>query len=330
MQIYEKEIYKFLKFKNKINSDIVMIGGGRWTKVLIIEIIKNFPNIKRIFIFTKNEKKIKIWKEKKKIDNLFFLRNLRIVKSNNIKFAVVANKNEDHYDSCKKLINAGCNILVEKPLSDNIQNFKKLILLSKKKKRYVILGMQFFYSYFFHYIKCEILKKKKIKELNFFWFDRKNELRHGEVKKYDKNLSFFEDIFYHIYSIIFLFLDHGKIKANSIFKKNKNKISFIYDNTKVTINFSRLSKFRKRILKFELIGNDTLEINFSNFQKIKCKIFNKNIKIPKKFMVGALKYELFSFLILKKYKKNKILNDIENLKNFIINLSTLKKSLNLN
>ena len=65
MQIYEKEIYKFLKFKNKINSDIVMIGGGRWTKVLIIEIIKNFPNIKRIFIFTKNEKKIKIWKEKK-------------------------------------------------------------------------------------------------------------------------------------------------------------------------------------------------------------------------------------------------------------------------
>ena len=47
-------------------------------------------------------------------------------------------------------------------------------------------------------------------------------------------------------------------------------------------------------------------------------------------MVGALKYELFSFLILKKYKKNKILNDIENLKNFIINLSTLKKSLNLN
>ena len=47
-------------------------------------------------------------------------------------------------------------------------------------------------------------------------------------------------------------------------------------------------------------------------------------------MVGALKYELFIFLILKKYKKNKILNDIENLKNFIINLSTLKKSLNLN
>ena len=324
MQNYEKEIYKFIKFKNKINSDIIIMGGGRWTKVLIIEIIKNFPNIKIIFILTKNKKKINICKKKKKFDNLFLIENLKIVKSNNIKFAIVANKNKDHYDSCKKLLNAGCNILVEKPLSDNIHNFKKLILLSKKKKRFIILGMQFFYSYFFHFIKSEILKRKKIKELNVFWFDRKNEARHGEIKKYDKNLSFFEDIFYHIYSIIFLFLDNGKIKANSIFKKGKNKVSFIYDNTKVTINFSRLSKFRKRILKFELIGNDMLEINFSNFQKIKCKIFNKDIKIPKKFMVGALKYELFHYLISKKYKKNKIVNDIRNLKNFIINLSMLK------
>ena len=67
MQNYEKEIYKFIKFKNKINSDIIIIGGGRWTKVLIIEIIKNFPNIKKIFILTKNKKKIKICKKKKNL-----------------------------------------------------------------------------------------------------------------------------------------------------------------------------------------------------------------------------------------------------------------------
>ena len=91
--------------------------------------------------------------KKKKFDNLFLIENLKIVKSNNIKFAIVANKNKDHYDSCKKLLNAGCNILVEKPLSDNIHNFKKLILLSKKKKKIYYFRNAIFLFIFFSFYK---------------------------------------------------------------------------------------------------------------------------------------------------------------------------------
>ena len=51
MNVSLKELVYFQKFKNKIKHNIIVFGSGRWAKVIISELLENFPNIKHIIIY---------------------------------------------------------------------------------------------------------------------------------------------------------------------------------------------------------------------------------------------------------------------------------------
>ncbi len=164
MNVSLKELVYFQKFKNKIKHNIIVFGSGRWAKVIISELLENFPNIKHIIIVTNYKNQLEKWKKKKNFKKIIITSNYKELKKYNSNFALVVNKNEDHYKTCSKAINLNQNVLVEKPLRINELSLKKLINESIKKKLFIYLSLPYLFANYFLYIKKKIIKKKKNKK----------------------------------------------------------------------------------------------------------------------------------------------------------------------
>jgi hypothetical protein len=326
---YKKHIQNFNKKKNNIKQSVVLVGCGRWGKVLLNEILYNFKNIEQIYVVTNYQKNLQKWINKKRCKNIKILKNFNEIKKINCRFAIVAKKNEHHYHFCKKLLNGRYNVLVEKPFVNNIKKARYLLSLSIRKNFFLLISLPFFYAHFFYYIKEKIITNLKVLKFTIYWFDKKKEIRYGSIKKHDRKLNQIEDIFYHIYSIINIFLGKGNFSFQRQIMKYKKyrKLVFNYNYCNVEINFSKNWPNRKRILNLELSNGKNVSINFINNNVIKTYYDKKMIKLPEKVCQKTLKYQLFSFFNLRNFKIKNNVNDIRNLKNLLISLEKLKKYL---
>ena len=89
---YFRSISQFSKEKKKINHKILILGRGRWSKVIIRELNYNFPNLKNIYVFSPK------FKEKKnKRGNIILINSLNLIKEEKINYIIIANKNDKKF-----------------------------------------------------------------------------------------------------------------------------------------------------------------------------------------------------------------------------------------
>lgn len=316
----------FLSQKKKIKSNILIVGSGRWSKVLIKEILKNFQNIKKIFVTTKYKLNLKKWIKEEKLKRIIILDKFLDIKKIKSNYAIVANKTRDHYKFTKKLLLNNFNVIVEKPFVLNLCQINELKKISKKKNLFLLISLQFIYSRYFFFLKKKI--RKKILTIDIEWFDKKNEIRHGFKKSYSYGINYFEDIFYHIYSILFFLFGKKKIvfvKKN--FRSKKKNILFKFGSFFINIHFSKNFDNRKRTISFKFLDNKVLFINFSNDKNIKISFCGKFLKQHQNISDTSIKYQLFYFLMLKKYKLEILLNDLRKLNGLFSGLKKLRNFL---
>jgi len=325
---FPKNIKAFNKNKNKISQNLLILGSGRWAKVILDEITKNFPNLK-IYLYSNNFTELEKWIKNEKYYNVFLIDSLQKIKKIKCKFAIIANKNKSHFSSCCKLLKLNFNVLVEKPFTLKFKDTTKLLKISSQKKLFLLISLQFFYAKYFYFIKKKFLKKSKINKISIQWFDRKNEIKNKILKIHDVEIDYVEDVFYHLYSILEVLLGKGdyEFKRKNIVKRGVNTLFFNYQKRQIILRSSRTFSTRKRIIKIYYSKNKKLFINFSKDSKIQAKINKYLIKFPEYICDTTLKYQLFFFLNLKKYESELLLNDVRNLNNLFLSLKKLKKVL---
>jgi len=322
---YLKNITLFNRERILINHKILIIGRGRWSQIIINELNSNFPNIEKIFVFSSKFKQ-----KKSKIKKIIFINSLTLLKKQNIKYIIIANKNSDHFKYVKLFIKNKYNILCEKPLVVTKNKLLSLESKIKKNKCFLMISMQFFYAFYFNFINKNLVKNRKIKKIIIDWFDKKNEKRKGIVKNHDLKINFLEDIFYHVYSALYLLanIKEYSFKQKPLKEENRIKVNFFTNNKIETIlNSSRSYTRRIRVIKIYFKNRDCLFLNFSKDSNIKAKLNNKTIRIPSLLMSKTIKYQLYFFLKQRKNDKKIELNNFLNLKNFFRNLYLLKEKL---
>ncbi len=294
-KINQKKTFKIEK--DKITKNILIVGSGRWAKEIVKVINSNFTNIKKIFILTNYKKQFSNWTTKSINKKIYYLSNLEELRKINCHDAIIANQNKDHLRYSKYLINNNFNVLVEKPLFLKEKEYNYLILLSKKKNKKILLSLPYLFASPFNFISKKI-NRERLYKLNFYWFDKNQEIKNKLLKKHDLNINFTSDIFFHIYSILVNMNFNTKFSYFSKIKiiKNYEKFNFGNKNLEINIISSRYAKVRKRILEIMLKNGKKYIINFSKDLNFKAKINNKLIKVPKKFLDTTLKYQIFFFL----------------------------------
>ncbi len=241
-----------------MKNNVGLIGKGRWGKIL--------------------KKKLK------KLANLKFIHGRKnsytnIIRKEKIQWVFIATPNHTHYKIVKECIKNGVNVFCEKPLSESVDQAKKLIDFAKKKK--VKLFVSDLYSYYSN-------KFNKLKTENLIY-------RSKFVNKLDN--EFFYRFMYHDISILYKFFKKNKLANCSIYKKdNKNvfKITIIFKNKKSLIFLYNLSSKKK----YHSINNLEIRSNKDVLEEMIKKVLKKNID----FKYNNNK-ALFVVKIIKKIKK---------------------------
>ena len=293
--------------KKKIIKKILLIGGGRWAQIYLNELIKNKV---KVYVLSSNKGLKKIFINHKFKDYKIFKKFADI----NIKtdfYIIVSNSTEKRLNIIKKIAHLKNEILIEKPLINNPDNYFKY----KLNKKNIYLGLQFSYSTYFKYIKAQI-KNEKIKGLKLNWFHSKN-----EKKKFNKNIHFVEDVYYHFFSIIRIFLKNKNL-INNYSSIKKNKIASTYKQTKIVLNASKDKKQKKRVL-IVTTNKSEFVIDFKDMNEI---LIKKNKKFNKKIVknIKNIPIQINNFL----HNKNKIKeNSLKNLNYLFDDLIKIKKFL---
>lgn len=150
----------------KNTKEVILVGGGRWAQIYLNNLLKR--NLKLTLVSKNNDlKKILLKNKSKKIK---FQNDLATTKIKKNDFIIIANKTEARLNIFKKYKNKSNQILFEKPLFLNPNNFKKY----KLKKDNFYLALQFNFAKYFKIIRKKI-ENEKIYSIKLNWFDNYNE-----------------------------------------------------------------------------------------------------------------------------------------------------------
>lgn len=282
--------------------NVGLIGYGKYGKKYYNNLLKD-----------KNFKIIKILrKSKKKTNNLFTNDKKDFFKLKNIDLYIIASPAASHYEYLRTALIKKKHVIIEKPLVDKFDEFKKIKKLIKNSRKIILINHTDLYMNAYLNLKKIIDKIGKIRSVKLV-YGKIDLYPVGDIKNRYK-LPHFEWLPHPLAIILDLFKNQNfKIKLKEKRKIHKKKL---YQNLKVflvgrkinaEVNFSNYLKNKKRNL--EIFGTNG-SLLYKGYDKKKC-FFKKNgmLNYLKTVEIDPLKNLLNNFKI--KYKNKKFSDDRE-------------------
>lgn len=254
------------KYLHNCPKHIAVFGGGRWARVLIQTVCRIVPEITKVSIFSpKNAKTMSIWVlEKHFKQNVYIHSDFSHLNIQKINVAIIANAARDHESIIEKSLQAGIDVLVEKPATLSYTSTAKLVKLANIKNILFSSAHIFLFARYTDNFSRLVTNSKQIKSIYVIWTDPKVEKRYGENKQYDQGLPIIYDWLPHILSIISTFTKNSPITGINVdLCKGGSyvKIKFLLGNIFCKLKLVRNDKIRRR--EFKVTTNQLLKLDFS-------------------------------------------------------------------
>tara|TARA_B100001029_G_scaffold51120_1_gene40844 strand:- start:1307 stop:2251 length:945 start_codon:yes stop_codon:yes gene_type:complete len=266
---------------------------------------KVIPSIRQ----NKNINPKKILTSKNIIINNRFLKNTKVIKDKkkfledqDIKIVYISSISKNHFKNSLEALKYNKNVICEKPICLNYKDFKKLLLLCKKKKLKIFEVYQYIHHPLFIKIK-KIIKKKEIGEISIIKSSFTIPLNDKKNFRFNNKLGggALNDIGVYPLSIPFFLFNNPKLK---ILEKNILRLK----NNGVDISGNVLSKINNKLFyKF----NWGFNLPYTNYLRI----------------VGSKGKMECEFIFSKKVEQSGLIKITKNNKQRIINI---KKSNQIN
>jgi dTDP-3,4-didehydro-2,6-dideoxy-alpha-D-glucose 3-reductase len=303
---------------------ILVLGNSNIFNRKVFPALKKFKNLK---IEIASRRKLA---HVSKVDK-YFSSYSKALKNTKAKLIYISLINSHHYKWAKKSLEHNKHIIVDKPLTLNLKQTLKLILLAKKKKLFLSEAIVFHYHKQFTEILSKVNFKSKTKINTYFHIPKldKNNFRNYP----DLGGGCFQDMSsYAVYMMKFFFkknnFDIKKFK-NTYYNKNSKSFSFVasYKNLVLKSSFSFNKKYINRMTINSNNINYKINYIFSppvDQNLIVSKVYNKSKKSMKIFFKTQNTFYTFFnmvFSLIKKKKFNYFYKELEQtakLKNEII------------
>ena len=141
-----------------IKIKVGVIGAGRWGKKHIEEYLK-IKDVELAWVSDLSKDNLRLCKEQYKIKNV--TNDYKDILSSDVEALSICTSNETHFEVCKDALEAGKNVLVEKPLTLESKKAYELVNIAKKSNKILAVGHIFRYN-------NAINEVKKLIENNFF------------------------------------------------------------------------------------------------------------------------------------------------------------------
>ena len=151
--------------------NIAQIGVGYWGPNLLRNFVDN-PNCNLLSVVDLSEER------RSYVSNLYPDINVTdqiddVVNDKEINAIVISTPVFTHYDLAIRCLNAGKNILVEKPMATKYEEVKKIENIAKKNKLIAMVGHTFLYNSAVKYMK-EFIDNGELGEIRYIYSQRLN------------------------------------------------------------------------------------------------------------------------------------------------------------
>ncbi len=277
--------------KDKINIGI--IGCGHWGP----NFIRNFSQLPGS----------RVWGvcdlDRKKLNHIrrlyprvkTFADYKKILDSVYVDAVVISTPAITHYALTKEALNKGKHVLVEKPMSLNIKEAQELIVLSRDKKRILMVGHTFLYNSGINKLK-ELIKNKTLGRVYYLHSKRTNL---GPLRK---DVSAMWDLAPHDIAIFCYLLDEMPLeiiaRGQDYLQKGKEDITFITltypDKIIVNIHVSWLDP--RKVREITVVGSKKMAVFDDLNTNEPVRLYDKRV-IMKKYKHDYDSFKEFQMLI---------------------------------
>src|SRR3989344_1908026 len=193
-----------------MNKKIAIIGYGYWGPNLLRNFYETI-DCEVLYVCDVDLSRLKL--VRKRFPSVMLTTNYNeILQDDDLDAVVVAVPARYHYEIAKKALEAGKDVLIEKPMTLSVKDAKELVDLAKKNKKILMIDHTFLFTEAIHKLK-EIINNKILGEIIYIDCVRINL---GIIQK-DSNVLF--DLAVHDISILNYLLNSVPQKIYSIGKK---------------------------------------------------------------------------------------------------------------
>lgn len=272
--------------QKKTGNKVLILGGGRWGQITY----NNLFNEGFVYKLQIISRFLKLTKSILKDKNIKIQRKLDYKKIKSYNLIIICKNNISKIRYLKKLYDFKNILVIEKPLIIK-KNINKFLLFFSKKNFFI--SLPWFFEYNIKKIINTFIDRGDTSHIKFIWFDN-NQKKYGLSKNYDKNIYYSEDIFSHIFSILYNDkFNSSNLEFLSFNIKNKIEyLSFNYNKIKIEIQCS--NKINKNLKKIILKKNKKIigQIKITNqYYYVKDNIKNINTKFRKKLNNLTIQYK---------------------------------------
>lgn len=267
--------------RTTMNKRIALVGYGYWGPNLLRNLLET-PGCEVVYCCDQDKEKLKVLLDR--YPHLAFTADtIRVIRDPVIDAIVLATPTRTHFPLAEMALNAGKDVLIEKPMTETAEQAKKLVELAKKNKRIIMVDHTFLFN-------DAVVKIKKILDSgtmgNMLYIDAVR----VNLGLFQKDTNVIYDLASHDFSIIGYLLgqDPKSIYTNSqTHFGNHENVAYIYteypNNVSVHVHVSWLSPVKIR--RMLIVGTKKMIVYDDIEPTEKIRIYDKGVvaeELPKR------------------------------------------------
>lgn len=242
-------------------KSLAVIGGGRWSRVLMHYLIEQTKNTEIIWVTSHTQQQNREWLKQNGIDRVFLQDSKTFDWDQPLSAVIIATSASDHDTAIQKALEHEVPLLCEKPLTFSFEKAKAY--QNEARQKSLPLGIHYEYIFAEYLLKFSAqLKSEVIQDVEVYWSDPDNEMRGNEIKRADLSTPITQDCYGHCWSLLEAIglpvvedlLDLKLNRDNSIVITNKHQ------GFQSKFFISRRGKIRQRSIS---INGGKFKIDFS-------------------------------------------------------------------
>lgn len=185
-------------------SRVVVIGGGRWARVVVEVLHRMLPANVSLSVHSKRnvsmlQTSLRALEGASRVEVSAEWPELRKARDSVV---IVVNAARDHADAVRRALEAGASVLVEKPVALTAREVEALMRLAQKKGLCLAAAHVFMFARYLEHFVEHVVSGGEVQTIHIRWADPRVESRYGEQKSYDPGVPVYMDWLPHVLSIL--------------------------------------------------------------------------------------------------------------------------------
>lgn len=247
-------------------QSLVVVGGGRWARVLAGELARLAPPAVTIAIETRhNLETMRAWARERPERARVAVRSAWSAPSVPSCAVIVANAARDHVAAAERALMCRLPTLVEKPLALTAREARALAHTASAGNIPFAAAHVFLFARYLEHFGARVAARGGATALRVHWADPVVEERHGEPKRYDPGLPVYADVLPHAVSMARLVVPDGPISGGSLDAYRGGAtvhVRFRIGAIQCTALLERNAQVRCRVVEADVEGG-TVRLDFS-------------------------------------------------------------------